>query len=750
MAGIDAYASCPCGSGQKYKWCCQKVEPIVDRALRLYETGATEAAIETLDEGIKKEGDVPLLLTRKALFLARLGKAAEAKRTLQTLILKQPKHLGGRMLLTRIVLESEGPQAAVAQLQDALANVPEGGAKTLVFLVRLVGGVLGEMGFAPAARAHLELAEQMAGDAEGAIAQAVRSIDRSPSLMPWLKQPYHLAPSPDALDPETKDDFDGALAFAKEGRWSAAAVGFELLTGKSAARVPAERNLGLCRLFQADDRGAVEALRRYASLLGATQEAVEIEALCQQIAPPGPEQLVERVQKIWTLRDRAKLLGNLRALGDVTDEGVGPIDPENPDSPEVDQFALMDQVAPAVEKVDDLKIDQIPSVVGRVLVGQEIAVLEAYDDGRLDALVDRFMNLAGSSIPPAHPKTKVIGKVDRANLALSWEWILPEGTSPFTAERLQAAKRTKLIRDVWPKTKQAYLGGKTPEAAAKAGGYEIPLRAALLAFEIQRGLGEHTDLIAVREALKIPPEPEADPTTLEPETLPIARYSRVPAEKLDDTQLVAFYRQTRRYMVAVAMERASRALVNRPHLWNKEQGGISSLALFADLASLSANAARLPEAFEWINKGRQADTPASKPTNAPIWDMLEVRFKAQSEAPESWVPELAIVLERYRENQSASQAILLNLVEMGLVRMQPNPDRPDDLLLDSRPMQALLARYGPKVTTASGRLGVSATKGEIWTPGSQASGAGGGGLWTPGSPQGSPPGEKPKLIIPGR
>ena len=38
--------------------------------------------------------------------------------------------------------------------------------------------------------------------------------------------------------------------------------------------------------------------------------------------------------------------------------------------------------------------------------------------------------------------------------------------------------------------------------------------------------------------------------------------------------------------------------------------------------------------------------------------------------------------------------------------------------------------YGPKVTTASGYLGVSATRGEIWTPGSEAKGS---AIWTPGS-----------------
>ena len=99
----------------------------------------------------------------------------------------------------------------------------------------------------------------------------------------------------------------------------------------------------------------------------------------------------------------------------------------------------------------------------------------------------------------------------------------------------------------------------------------------------------------------------------------------------------------------------------------------------------------------------------------------------------------------------AYQVILKTLLDLGLISVAPNPDRPDDFLIDSRPLQALLAEYGPRVTTASGGLGVSATRGEVWTPGGPS--GGGGAIWTPGSQAApsSPSGEeKPRLIIPGR
>jgi hypothetical protein len=133
--------------------------------------------------------------------------------------------------------------------------------------------------------------------------------------------------------------------------------------------------------------------------------------------------------------------------------------------------------------------------------------------------------------------------------------------------------------------------------------------------------------------------------------------------------------------------------------------------------------------------------------------MIEIKLRARLEPPEKWVPELAVVLNRYREDKVANEAVVMSLIDMGLLRLVAPADRPDQIAVDSRPLQALLAEYGPRVTTATGEPGVAASRGTIWTPGGST---GGGGIWTPGSAAAPAPGagsagaEKPKLIIPGR
>ncbi len=134
----------------------------------------------------------------------------------------------------------------------------------------------------------------------------------------------HAFPAPEDLSSPVRERFEEALRWAEQGLWSSAASAFDLLTAEPVA---AERNLGLCRLWMADDAGAVEALRRYIARVGATTEAVDLEALCQSIAPLGPGDLVEHVQLIWPLRDREGLLNALREDPRTHEDGRGPIDP---------------------------------------------------------------------------------------------------------------------------------------------------------------------------------------------------------------------------------------------------------------------------------------------------------------------------------------------------------------------------------------------------------------------------------------
>ena len=529
MAGVEPYSPCPCGSGEKFKWCCHKVEAYADKARRLFEGGQTEAAIKTVDEGLRKEPGNPWLLTRKAVMQLRLGDAEPAKVTLRQVLHKNPKHIGALVLLTRCVLQTEGPVNGAGMFQEAFRSVGEANRPQLAGLARLIAGFLAETNHIPAAIKHFDLIARL-GDPERAVVTALRSLESSPRISPWLKDRLELAKTPEQLDDDSRRRFEEALLLASTGLWAPAAGIFDHLAGRDQGG-EADYNLGLCRLWLGDEAGAVGPLRRRSRRLGHAIEAVDLEALAQLIEPIHPDDRVEHVQLIWPLRNREALLATLRSKPDIFDEGPAPLDPTDPDSPEVDTFGLLDRSGLETQDGKSLAAGQIPRILGRLSVGSEIVALETYDDGRVDTLGDRFTAMAGTSIAPAHPRTKVLGEESRSALSLLSEWLYPDGLESDEATRLDLEHRVQMIRDRWPITPSPTLGFRTPEQAAGDPQFAITLRATLCQFEQERQIREAgLDFAALRARLKIDPEPAIDPATVDIARLPLARLIAVPAD----------------------------------------------------------------------------------------------------------------------------------------------------------------------------------------------------------------------------
>src|SRR5262249_19814560 len=199
-------------------------------------------------------------------------------------------------------------------------------------------------------------------------------------------------------------------------------------------------------------------------------------------------------------------------------------------------------------------------------------------------------------------------------------------TDPEQARRLNREHGAQLIREVWPETPMSFLRGRTPHQAAQAGDAEVPLRAAVFQLEHSREpWSEGFDFAALRNRLGIKPEPPIDPETADPATLHLSRLALVPADRLGDQKLVTLFRRARRFMITAAIEKAARALTGRPEAMERLE--IEPLAVFGDLATLTAQHGRRDEAFDWVRRGRQADPAAKRARNAPQWDVLELRLR---------------------------------------------------------------------------------------------------------------------------
>src|ERR1017187_4226865 len=80
----DPYSSCPCGSGKKFKWCCQPIHEQIASIYAMNEQGQHEAALRAMDELVAQHASNPEAWGRKAVLLYQNGKPEDAEQALTT------------------------------------------------------------------------------------------------------------------------------------------------------------------------------------------------------------------------------------------------------------------------------------------------------------------------------------------------------------------------------------------------------------------------------------------------------------------------------------------------------------------------------------------------------------------------------------------------------------------------------------------------------------------------------------------
>src|SRR4051794_37610808 len=94
----DPYASCPCGSGKKFKWCCQPIYPGIQQALEQAEAGQIDTALRIIDKVTQDHAGNPEAWGQKARLLYASGNADAAEEALEKAFAINPNYPFGLML----------------------------------------------------------------------------------------------------------------------------------------------------------------------------------------------------------------------------------------------------------------------------------------------------------------------------------------------------------------------------------------------------------------------------------------------------------------------------------------------------------------------------------------------------------------------------------------------------------------------------------------------------------------------------
>src|SRR5579862_1396843 len=137
---FDPYQPCPCGSGKKFKWCCQPVYVQIDKAFQQDEQGQHDTALRMMEEVCAEHPGNPEVWGRKAQLLYQMDRPDDAENALQKAFDINPHYpfgfylrgrfrhfegeIPGELLLFRKAAEAYDPaaQGIVAQIYSLITE----------------------------------------------------------------------------------------------------------------------------------------------------------------------------------------------------------------------------------------------------------------------------------------------------------------------------------------------------------------------------------------------------------------------------------------------------------------------------------------------------------------------------------------------------------------------------------------------------------------------------------------------------
>jgi thioredoxin-like negative regulator of GroEL len=269
---ISPYASCPCGSGKQFKWCCQPYYSYVEKALHQHERGQHAAAEQTVGQLVEKHQQVPQAYGYQAQVLFLHDKSAEADAALQKAFDLDPNFAFGFWLRGLMRLD-EGEAVGALILFRKTAEVLDPNARDIQAQVHARIGEL-ELQFnrPVAARAALERAYHFAPQSQD-LKQALDSVFGPESKLPEAaRKAYTFRPAP----PDKTEALRPAIEAATSGRLTDALKAFESLAESNSNNSAVAFNVALVRAWLGDNRRALEAIGR--SIDPETDEAKAEEA----------------------------------------------------------------------------------------------------------------------------------------------------------------------------------------------------------------------------------------------------------------------------------------------------------------------------------------------------------------------------------------------------------------------------------------------------------------------------------------
>ncbi|MCH2371398.1 MAG: hypothetical protein MK324_12820 [Pirellulales bacterium] len=693
---------CPCGSGDKIRFCCGKhIVKELDKLSSAIEGEQYIATLKQVDGLIEEKGNLACLLAIKGIALMATGQIDAAQENALECLEVEPEN--STAWAQRAITSADEPHKVMEYVQKCLEHSSTEQIPQLIMpAIQGVIDALFASGNLFAAFSHLTLASAISRGNQQAVMRMFEFV-QNPDYPLLLKQRLPLPSIAD--DASYGDAYEEITELSRRGAWFLALDKTEDLLEENKDDQILMKAVAVLNTYLGQDEGA-DAWRDYlATIDSSSDEAVEAEAYAQMLenqSNPDVQPInrvlyyvadLDEVQERLVASDQARL---------VPSPGFSNEDPDNPPPRAI--FVLTDRPQP--QSGAELTLEQVPKGIASIyLFGKQtdrearIEVVPSSIGGEQTAS-DILTDIADGKLGKSD-STEEISQVPVLNDSMAWNPVFPEDTPQDKIQELSLEHRTASLTNIFPKIKLAALGGMTPEEASVDFDGRIKLEACLLIIESNLQCRDHNaTLDDVRESLNLNRFEAVDPSDVDLNQVPDIRLARYDVSKLNTQQLGDVYQRC--YFVGFrrGFIHAAEEIVKRDE--KPEHVNLSDVyaALLDSRDSLEGRLELVELAKAEITV--QGESPAA-------WLLREIPLRLMNQEAQT-ASDLIRKLENDHINEPGIAEQLYGLlVQMGVM----NPD-------------------GTRAVPSGGASDPS--EGGIWTPGSDSNSnpeSEGSGLWIP-------------------
>jgi tetratricopeptide (TPR) repeat protein len=254
----DPYASCPCGSGKKFKWCCQDIHAEVDLAFKQLTDGQNEAALQSMESLVRQHPENAEAWGRQAQLLSLTDQLDKAEQALDKAFALNPNYPFGYMLRGMFRQQEGESVGALLLFRKAVAAYAADATEPLAYIHELIADIELRLNRPVAARAALMQALRFTPD-KTELRKAFDGLFGSNARLPEAARRDYTFLRPVSAT----DEWDRLVHETTSGRLEDARSAFLLWTERHAEDVAGWFNLGLVQAWLGENVAAVDALGKY-------------------------------------------------------------------------------------------------------------------------------------------------------------------------------------------------------------------------------------------------------------------------------------------------------------------------------------------------------------------------------------------------------------------------------------------------------------------------------------------------------